>query len=304
MHLLTGSKFSYIVTILKTFCYGIPSQVPKVAKHWKKVKESGVLSMELADLVFSNFLLEGVARKDILDLMEQFGLIAKFSSSKTGEKYFVPSQLKASPDSLCSMAPSRLDPCPLYLYFVSGSVPHGLFTRLVSQCVRWCSEAGPTQPPTLYQNGAWFLIGKETFHDFVLICKKQFIKFFIKQRNQPQQISVDDTSEVAVQVREFVEATLQALSRDLYKGGLEYHIRVACPYCQQEKCASHNQIACSHEECLHLLESRQGDPLICKKKPVEQVLTVSGQQKWFSQIESKVGSSEIRSLAVFLAYYI
>ena len=209
---------------------------PKFAKHWKEVEESVVLSTELLDHVFSKFLLEGVARKDILDLMEQFGLIAKFSSSKTGEKYFVPSQLKASPDSLCSMAPSRLDPCPLFVYFVSGSVPHGLFTRLVSRSVRWCSEAGPTQPPTLYQNGAWFVIGKQTFHDFVLICKKQFIKFFIKQRNQPQQISVDDTSEIALQVREFVEATLQALSRDLYKGGLQYHIRVACPYCQQEEC--------------------------------------------------------------------
>ena len=79
--------------------------------------------MELVDLVFSNFLLKGVARKNILDLMEHFGLIAKFSPSKTGEKYFVPSQLKALPDSLFSMAPSRLDPCPLYVYFVSGSVP-------------------------------------------------------------------------------------------------------------------------------------------------------------------------------------
>ena len=133
--------------------------------------------MELVDLVFSNFLLKGVARKDILDLMEQFGLIANFSSLKTGEKYFVPSQLKTPPDSLCSTAPTTLDPCALFVYFVSGSVPLGLFTRLVSRSVRWCSDAGPTQPPTLYQNGAWFVIGKQTLHDFVLICKKQFIKF-------------------------------------------------------------------------------------------------------------------------------
>ena len=250
--------------------------------------------MELLDHVFSKF----------LDLMEQFGLIAKFSSSKTGEKYFIASQLKASPDSLCSMAPTRLDPCPLFVYFVSGSVPHGLFTRLVSRSVHWCSEAGLTQPPILYQNGAWFVIGKQTVHDFVLICKKQFIKFFIKQRNHPQQISVDETSEVAVQVREFVEATLQALSRDLYKGGLQYHIRVACPYCQREKCSSHNQIACSHEDCLHLLEVRQGVHLICKKKPTDEVLTVPGKQKWFSQTPSKVGSTEIPSLSVLLACYI
>ena len=256
--------------------------------------------MELLDHVFSKFLLKGVARKDILDLMEQFALIAKFPSSKTGEKYFVPSQLKGSPDSLCSMAPTTVDPCPLFVYFISGSVPHGLFTRLVSRSVHWCSDAGPSQPPTLYQNGAWFVIGKQTVHDFVLICKKQFIKFFITQRNQ--QISVESTSEIALQVREFVEATLQALSRDLYKGGLQYHIRVACPYCQREKCSSHDQIACSHEDCLHLLEVRHGEPLICKEKPVKEVLTVTGHQKWFSQISTRVGSSEMRSLAVLLAY--
>ena len=101
-----------------------------------------------------------------------------------------------------------------------------------------------------------------------------------------------------------MEATFQVLSRDLYKGGLQYQIRVACPYCQRQKCSSHDEIACSHEDCLHLLELRQGDPLICKKKPAEEVLTVTGQEKWFSQIESKVGSSEMRSPAVLVAYYI
>ena len=115
---------------------------------------------------------------------------------------------------------------------------------------------------------------------------------------------MDETSEMAVQVREFVEATLQALSRDLYKGGLQYHIRVACPYCQREKCSSHNQIACSHEDCLHLLEVRQGVHLICKKKPTDEVLTVKEKQKWFSQTPSKVGSTEISSLSVQLACYI
>ena len=88
------------------------------------------------------------------------------------------------------------------------------------------------------------------------------------------------------------------------KDGLQYQIRVACPYCQREKCSSHNQIACSHEDCLHLLELRQGVPLICKKKPAEEVLTVTGQEQWFSQIGSKVGSSEMLSLAVLLTYYI
>ena len=42
--------------------------------------------MELLHHVFSKFLLKGAAKDDILDLMEQFGLIAKFSPSKTDER--------------------------------------------------------------------------------------------------------------------------------------------------------------------------------------------------------------------------
>ena len=231
-----------------------------------------------------------------MDMMKRFGLIAKFTSSKNDEKYFVPCQLKMPPNSLCSMVPSSSDPCPLYVYFSTGFVPHGLFTLLVSRLVSWCSEAGPTQPPTLYRNGAWFIIGRQIIHDLVLICKKQFIKFFVKQIAQDQHIKGDDTSETAIQVLEFLETTLQSLSKDLpYLRGLQYQIRVRCPYCQLEKCTGHNQMACTHEDCLHLLELRQGQPLICKRKPASRVLTVQGQEKWFSRTISQVFSEQPRS---------
>ena len=66
---------------------------------------------------------------------------------------------------------------------------------------------------------------------------------------------VEATNDLAVQVREFVEATLKPLSRDLlYLRGVQYEIRVVCPYCQLEKCSGHNQMGCSHDDCLHLLE--------------------------------------------------
>ena len=111
---------------------------------------------------------------------------------------------------------------------------------------------------------------------------------------------MEDKSEVAVQVREFVEATLQTLSHDLlYLRGVQYEIRVACPYCQLEKCSGHNQMGCTHDDCLHLLELRQGDPLICKKKPSEEILTVREQEKWFSQITTEVSSNKIR-LALYV----
>ena len=126
-------------------------------------------------------------------------------------------------------------------------------------------------------------------HDFVLLCKKHFIKLLVKRRTRSQ-VTGDVTSKVALQVREFVESSLQALSRDLYRGGLHYDMRVSCPYCQLEECSGHNQRACSYEDCLHLLELRQDEPLICKKKRSQEVLTVKGQEMWLSHV-SEVGIS-------------
>ena len=62
--------------------------------------------MEHVDHVFSSFIEQGIIKEDILDMMEQFGLIAKFSASPTDEKYFVPAQLKSPPFELCKMKPS------------------------------------------------------------------------------------------------------------------------------------------------------------------------------------------------------
>ena len=96
--------------------------------------------MELVDDVFSRVIQQGVIKEDILDMMEQFGLIAKFSPSPTDVKYFVPCQLKSSHEELCKMEPSTTDPCPLYLHFLDGFVPHGLFPRLVSRLTTWCAR--------------------------------------------------------------------------------------------------------------------------------------------------------------------
>ena len=223
--------------------------------------------------------------------MEQFGLIAKFSPSSFDVKYFVPAQLKSSPKGLSEMEPSPSDPCPLYLHFVDGFVPHGLFSRLVSRSISWCSEAGCSQPPNLYQNGARFVIGKQSIHDLTLICKKRFIKISLKQRTEDGAVSLSNSAAMARQVRLFVEGTLQNLSQELpYLSGVRYEFCVACPYCLQgsDECASHSQPSCAHEDCLHLLEMKQGERLLCMKGFGDKVLTVCGLEKWFSQTTSQV----------------
>lgn len=247
--------------------------------------------MDLVDHVFSKFIQQGFVKEDILDLMERFGLIAKFSASPTDEKYFVPAQLKSPPDFLAKLEPSPTDPCPLYLHFVDGFVPHGFFSQLVSRSISWCSKNGSVQPPNLYRDGAWFVVGRQIIHDMILICKKKFIKISLKQRTEDEEVSVLTSPETARSVRLFVEDTLKYLLQQFqYLGRLRYELCVACPYCQQgsQECVNHSQTLCTHEDCLHLLEIKQGERLICMKSVSDKVLTVAGLEKWYPQRTSQV----------------
>ena len=247
--------------------------------------------MELVDHVFSKFLQQGDNREDILHMMERLGLIAKFALTPTEKKYFVPAQLSAPPDSIHEVKPSKFEPCTLYINFVGGFVPHGLFTQLVSRSIRWCSFAGSSQPPTLYQNGAWFIIGEHIVHSLYLICKKRFIKVILKQMDERQQVSEQKSTEVATKVRKFVEDALQDLSQDLpYLRGLQYHFSVECPYCEREikECEHHRQLSCKHEDCLHLLDIKQGKAVICTKTVYDKTFRVPGQEKWFPQVNNYI----------------
>ena len=250
--------------------------------------------MELVDVVFSKFIQQGIVKDDILDMMERFGLIAKFSTSPSDMKYFVPAQLKTPPKDLCEITPSHSDPCPLYIHFVHGFVPHGLFSQLVSRFIGWCCKTWPLQHPKLYQNGAWFVIGKQ-IHDLIIICKKRFIKIILRQKMQSHQVSAEKLKELATQVREFVDETLQTLSQELpYLSGLQYELCVACPYCHQvregagQECANHGRVSCDDEECFHLLKMKEDQSLICMETFCDEVRTVCGLEKWFLKRTSQV----------------
>ncbi|XP_022800778.1 uncharacterized protein LOC111338545 [Stylophora pistillata] len=259
---------------------------PVHSKYWLELEKSGVLKMELVDHVFSSLIQQGVEKEDILDMMEQFGLIAKYSPSTDDAKYFVPCQLRSSPKELYNIKPSSTDPCPLYLRFQEGFVPHGLFTRLVSKSVSWCSANGSSQEPKLYQNGAWFVLEGSVVHDMILICKKSFIKILLRQRMKDQAVPLSHSAsaEVAGSVRLFIENVLEKMSEEFsYLKRLQHEFCVECPYCQQggPHCADHNQVISTEDDCLHLLQLIQGQNLICMERMSEKVLTVPGQEKWF-----------------------
>ena len=245
--------------------------------------------MELVDHVFFKFIQQSVVKEDILDMMEQFGLIAKFTSTATDTKYFVPAQLKTPPEDVWKQEPSSSDPCPLYLQFADGFVPHGLFTQLMSRSISWCCETWQIPLPNLYQNGAWFVItSKQSIYDFILLCKKSLIKIVLKQRYQDESVSDLESVEVACRVRVFIEDTLQKLSHEFpYLSGLQYQLCIACPCCMAE-CTNHVQVSCTHEDSLHLFELKQGQQLICTRDFSGTKPSVRGMEKWLSLRRSQV----------------
>ncbi|XP_022807201.1 uncharacterized protein LOC111344257 isoform X1 [Stylophora pistillata] len=256
----------------------------KNVTEWKILEETGILHMELVRLVFSDFIKEdSVTEKDILDLMEQFGLIAKFATS-TDFKYFVPAQLKTSPKHLYEMKPEPFHPCPLYIDFLNGFVPHGIYYQLVSRCIRWCSEYGCQEQPSLFNGGASFFISKQDVYQLILLCQKRFIKIVLTHRKPSKQEYLTEQSQVASDLLSFLNSALEGLSKQIpWQGNLRYELRVACPFCplRKIKCHDHGYVSCPHENCFCLLKMAPEEKLICPRSICNEIPSVSGLGKWF-----------------------
>ncbi|XP_068754008.1 uncharacterized protein [Montipora capricornis] len=243
--------------------------VPKYRKYWKELQDTGILKTALVDHVFSDFIEKGLRKQDILEMMELYGLIAKFSSgmsiSENEEEqiYFVPSQLTSSPSELCEIKPSERDPCPLFVHFLDGFVPHGLFPQFVSKCISWCSENGFKETPKLYNSGASFLLKKHII--FALICRKRFIKVVLQ--------SLLCSNKMAIKVRTFIEETLKGFSQELsWLSNLQYQLSVACTHCLQS----------DQDDSLVLLQVLPcGEVASCRKNFSHSAVTVPGLEKWF-----------------------
>ena len=265
--------------------------------------------MALVDHVFADLIQKGLSKEDILNMMELFGLIAKISflpaDGDPEQRYFVPAQLRSSPTDLYEIKPSDCDPCPLYLHFPDGFVPHGLFAQFLSRCIKWCSEYSPKETPNLYQDGARFFIGKQTIFDLILICGKRFIKVILKLNPAsapPTSASatmarevrafLEDTLQVmAREVRAFLEDTLQVMSRDLsWLRNLKYELCVECTHClnRTDPCDRHRLVSCTHDDCLRLLTLRSEEQMICPMNFSDEPIKICGLDKWLLVHETKV----------------
>ena len=260
------------------------------SEYWLELEQSGILRMALVDHIFAEFIQEGLSKQDILDMMEVYGLIIKFScsaveSEQEQTEYFVPSQLRSSPSGLCELKPSASDPCPLYLHFLDGFLPNGFFPQLLSKCIHWCSKQRLKGPPQLFQNGARLFIGVHDIFELILLCRKRFIKVLLK-RKTPSNSSAATcaTRLMANKVRDSLEETLQSLSRELsWLCNLRYELCVLCTSCLQssEPCTKHGLVSCDDDDCQHLLRVLPGEELCCLRSFCDYTVKVQGLDIWF-----------------------
>ena len=250
--------------------------------------------MALVDHVFADFIQKGLSKEDILNMMEIYGLIAKFSflpeDGEPEQRYFVPAQLRSSPSGLYEIKPSDCDPCPLYLYFTDGFVPHGLFVQLLARCIKWCSECGPKTAPHLYQNGARLLIGNQATFQLILICRKGFIKVILK-RKPALAPRTTASATMARDVRAFLEDTLQAMSRELsWLRNLKYEVCVACAHClnRTDPCDRHRSVCCTHDDCLCLLPLCPEEQMSCRNYFGDELIAPVGLEKWLPVHKTEV----------------
>ena len=274
-------------------------------KYWRDLEVTGILRMALVDHVFSKFIEKGLCKQDILEVMELHGLIAKFliagDENQDEQIYFVPTQLRSSPAALCEIEPSECDPCPLLLHFLNGFVPHGLFPKLVSEFIHWCSENGSKEPPQLFNNGARLFIGEQIAFDLILICRKRFIKIVLKRRYPPSSkpLSVNAPNKTAIEVRNFIERTLDGFSGDLScLSNLRYELSVVCTHCRQSVGDPHRLMSCCQDDHLHLLQVCPGKKLICRYNFSVEAVKVPGLEKWFEVPHSQVSTISLLSQSV------
>ena len=246
--------------------------------------------MELVDHVFSNCCQQqGLIKEDILNMMEQFGLIVKIITSTSPTEYFVvPCELKTPSKTKIEMAPSPSDPCPLYLHFLGGYVPYGFFWQLVSRCSKWSSESEfkHAQPPKVFLAASEFIIKKEFSHQLIFLCKKRFIKVILKHSRPVHGASFAEAREVAFLVRKFLEETVQNLRHEVpWLSYFDCDFCVVCPDCLQkeEACCIHDVASCDHEDCLCLLKIlEEGELKHCQEIVGVKQRTVEGLEKWFA----------------------
>ncbi|KXJ13106.1 Caspase-8 [Exaiptasia diaphana] len=280
----------WLINLFKSLITIEPDEVKaKHRKLWRELAETGRLHTNLINHVFQEQLkyapseTKNDAKKDILHMMEYFGLIAQIipSDQKDGYCHLVPSHLTSSPEEeLKKCQPSSDEPCPLYIRFEDGFIPHGLYFQLICQ---WCSLYGSQKRPNLFpiepklfRNAAKFVLDNNSKVIMTVVCCKSNIKVCLHS-NREDKTGVDFK---AVEIRNLIEESLDSLTEKCpWYQGLQYDLCIRCPLCAVNATDKAEGHPFRDDNCLH--PATDGKEFCCKEKL--EWPEVSGLHHWFSR---------------------
>lgn len=255
-------------------------QNPKHQKFWRELENTGRLNTELINYVFTKKLncdhvateCECQAKKDILHMMQYFGLIAPIipSEQKTGYCYLVPSHLSSSGEKeLKKCYPSTNEPCPLYVRFQDGFIPHGLYFQLIC---KWCSMCGSQQQqelfqkePKLFRNAAKFVLDNNFKVIMTVVCCKSTIKVCLHSQCEDKTNVDFKAAEIKNLIRESLDSMREKCT---WYRGLKYELCARCPLCA-DGTTKDNKVErrpFADDDCLHPLETKNDQEMYCKEE--------------------------------------
>ncbi|KXJ07838.1 E3 ubiquitin-protein ligase DZIP3 [Exaiptasia diaphana] len=278
----------WLINLFKSLITIEPDEVkPKHRMFWRELAETGRLHTDLINHVFQELSeARDDAMKDILDMMEYFGLISKIIPSDRKKKYchLVPSHLTSSPeDELKKCHPSSGEPCPLYIRFKDGFIPHGLYFQLIC---RWCSIYGSQERPNLFprepklfRNAAKFVLDNNSKLIMTVVCCKSTIKVCLHS-NHENKTGVDFK---AVEIRNLIQESLDRLTEKCpwYKS-LQYELCIRCPLCAVNATGKVEGQPFGDDNCLH--PATDDEEFYCEEK--DEWSEVLGLHHWFSRRNS------------------
>ena len=266
----------WLVDVFKTGITVKPydQEESKFKELWLQLESTGILGETLLEHVWGPLLSQEETSTSLLAIMERFSLLCPWpcSNASSGKQYLVPSMLKSHPPKEIMKLVASAQIPSLFLWFQSGQVPPGFFSRLVLQFFQWGQdEFWSAENPQLYADFARFYTSADDDCSVILLCHSSCIEVVVHRGNlsaNPAEclqsklnLSADinyGAFEVACAraVRRQLGLMLECMRKEFcWLKNMMYELGVICPVCCQEckvnYCCTHHKQCCEQEECLH-----------------------------------------------------
>ena len=161
--------FCQIITVVSSKKEPMP-----IREHRRTLEKDGILSEDLINYTCQNLSLK-LSQHTLLSIMEKCNLVCRWDEQSGKVVYLVPSMLTAKPEEEISGLIGQGKLAPIYVKFLSGYVPYGLFCRFLISFGRCISREQPAKPPKPFANAVRFFIDQKSNYNVTLACFKSVI---------------------------------------------------------------------------------------------------------------------------------